>query len=127
MASQRFGPDSCTRRTFLAAFFITREPHYRDVGEAVLDYLCLYQQSWTNPVLEGLTGHSMLLGGFTSQNSDAEWSDARQSLAGTVLMDYYRATGKRIPRAWRIRAACSVSDISLRKLGPRGIWTEGGC
>ena len=79
---------------YLAAYSITREPHYRDVGEAVLDYLCLYQQSWTNPVLEGLTGDSMLLGGFTTQNSDAEWSDARQSLAGTVLMDYYRATGK---------------------------------
>jgi hypothetical protein len=78
----------------LAAYSITRQPRYRDTGEAVLDYLCLYQQSWTNPVLEGLTGNSMLLGGFTTQNSDAEWSDARQSLAGTVLMDYYRATGK---------------------------------
>lgn len=53
----------------------------------------LYQQSWSNPVLEGLTGPAMLLGGFTTQNSDAEWSDARQSLAGNVLIDYYRATG----------------------------------
>jgi hypothetical protein len=79
---------------YLAAYAITGEPRYRAVGEALLDYLCLYQQSWTNPVLEGLTGNSMLLGGFTTQNSDAEWSDARQSLAGTVLMDYYRATGK---------------------------------
>ena len=36
----------------------------------------------------------MLLGGFTTQNSDAEWSDARQSLCGDLLLDYYRATGK---------------------------------
>ena len=36
----------------------------------------------------------MLLGGFTTQNSDAEWSDARQSQCGNILMDYYRATGK---------------------------------
>jgi hypothetical protein len=36
----------------------------------------------------------MLLGGFTTQNSDAEWSDARQSQAGNVILDYYRATGK---------------------------------
>jgi hypothetical protein len=36
----------------------------------------------------------MLLGGFTTQNSDGEWSDARQSLAGEVILNYYRATGK---------------------------------
>ena len=35
---------------------------------------------------------SMLLGGFTTQNPDGEWSDARQSLAGEVILDYYRAT-----------------------------------
>ena len=36
----------------------------------------------------------MFLGGFTTQNSDAEWSDARQSQFGNVLLDYYRETGK---------------------------------
>jgi hypothetical protein len=36
----------------------------------------------------------MLLGGFTTQNSDAEWSDARQSQCGNILLDYYRTTGK---------------------------------
>lgn len=36
----------------------------------------------------------MLLGGFTTQNSDAEWSDARQSQFGNLLLDYYRETGK---------------------------------
>ena len=36
----------------------------------------------------------MLLGGFTTQNSDAEWSDARQSQFGNILLDYYRSTGK---------------------------------
>jgi hypothetical protein len=45
-------------------------------------------------VLEGLTCPEMLLGGFTTQNSDAEWSDARQSQCGNILLDYYRATGK---------------------------------
>jgi hypothetical protein len=33
-----------------------------------------------------------LLGGFTTQNTDAEWSDARQSYAATILLDYFRAT-----------------------------------
>jgi len=78
---------------YLTAYQVTRERPYLDRGQALLDYLLLYQQSWTNPVLEGLSGPAMLLGGFTTQNSDAEWSDARQSLAGNVLIDYYRETG----------------------------------
>jgi hypothetical protein len=79
---------------YLAAYQVTKETQYLDKGQGLLDYLLLYQQAWTNPALEGLNGRAMLLGGFTTQNSDAEWSDARQSLAGNVLIDYYRATGK---------------------------------
>jgi len=79
---------------YLAAFETSGDKTYLVRGEAVLDNLLLYQQVWTNPVLEDLSGPAMLLGGFTTQNSDAEWSDARQSLCGNVLMDYYRATGK---------------------------------
>ncbi len=78
---------------YLKAFRATKDRAYLDKGQQVLDYLLLYQQSWTNPVLENLTSSNMLLGGLTTQNSDAEWSDARQSLAGNVLLDYYRATG----------------------------------
>ncbi len=77
---------------YLQAFEITHQPKYLNKGKALLDYLLLYQQSWTNPALENLTGPSMLLGGFTTQNSDAEWSDARQSLAGEVILAYYRVT-----------------------------------
>ena len=79
---------------FLSAHRATGNIEFLTIGEALLDYLLLYQQSWTNPGLENLSGASMLLGGFTTQNSDAEWSDARQSQAGNVLLDYYRATGK---------------------------------
>jgi hypothetical protein len=79
---------------FLLAHRATGNSEFLSTGEALLDYLLLYQQSWTNPALEGLSSASMLLGGFTTQNSDAEWSDARQSQAGNVLLDYYRATGK---------------------------------
>jgi hypothetical protein len=78
---------------YLQAYQITHQPQYLSKGEALLDYLLLYQQSWTNPVLENLTSKAQLFGGFTTQNSDAEWSDARQSLAGEVLIDYYRETG----------------------------------
>jgi hypothetical protein len=66
-------------------------------------------------MLEDLTGPVMLLGGFTTQNSDAECSDARQSLCGNVLMDYYRATGKieyleRGMAAWRAQFPVSPSE-----------------
>ncbi len=79
---------------FLLAHRATGRSEFLTKGEALLDYLLLYQQSWTNPALENLSGASMLLGGFTTQNSDAEWSDARQSQAGNIILDYYRATGK---------------------------------
>ena len=78
---------------YLQAYQVTHQPEYLSKGKAVLDYLVLYQQSWTNPVLENLTSKAELFGGFATQNSDAEWSDARQSLAGEVLIDYYRETG----------------------------------
>jgi hypothetical protein len=79
---------------FLQLFQVTGERSFLDRGEALLDYLLLFQQCWTNPALENLTGPDMLLGGFTTQNSDAEWSDARQSQCGNIILDYYRATGK---------------------------------
>jgi hypothetical protein len=79
---------------YLAAYRATGDQGYLARGESLLDYLLLYQQVWTNPAIEGVTGPTLLLGGFTTQNSDAEWSDARQSQFGNVLIDYYRATGK---------------------------------
>jgi hypothetical protein len=79
---------------YLSASRVTGEARYLATGESLLDYLLLYQQCWTNPVLENLTSTAMLLGGFTTQNSDAEWSDARQSQFGNILLDYYRSTGK---------------------------------
>ncbi len=79
---------------FLAAHRATADASFLVTGEALLDYLLLYQQCWTNPRILDLSGRAMLLGGFTTQNSDAEWSDARQSQFGNVLLDYYRATGR---------------------------------
>jgi len=85
---------SQTAEAFLLAWQITKNPHYLETGEAVLDYLLLYQQCWTHPLIGGFESKAALLGGFTTQNSDAEWSDARQSQIGNVLINYYRATGK---------------------------------
>lgn len=83
-----------TVQAYLLAYRVTGEARYLAVGESLLDYLLLYQQCWTHPGLENLTSSAMLLGGFTTQNSDAEWSDARQSQCGNILIDYYRTMGK---------------------------------
>lgn len=80
--------------SYLEAYRITRDRRLLEKGEALLDYLLLFQQCWTNPLIEDLSCPAMLIGGFTTQNSDAEWSDARQSQCGNLLLDYYRETGK---------------------------------
>ncbi len=72
---------------------MTKQQQRLNKGEALLDYLLLYQSCWTNPILEDLSTPNMLLGGFTTQNTDSEWSDARQSSFGSIILDYYRATG----------------------------------
>lgn len=75
-------------QTWLALFHATHKREYLERGTQELDYLLLTQQVWNNPSFS-----PKLLGGFTTQNTDAEWSDARQSYAATVLFDYFRETG----------------------------------
>ncbi|WP_155987570.1 hypothetical protein [Pseudacidobacterium ailaaui] len=73
---------------WLALYHATNRREDLDNGVKALDYLLLTQQVWSNPLFS-----PKLLGGFTTQNTDAEWSDARQGYAAVVLFDYYRATG----------------------------------
>lgn len=73
---------------WLALYHATHKHEYLDRGLKSLDYLLLTQQVWSNPSFS-----PKLLGGFTTQNTDAEWSDARQGYAAIVLFDYFRETG----------------------------------
>ncbi len=73
---------------WLVLYRATHKSEYLDRGVKALDYLLLTQQVWSNPLFS-----PKLLGGFTTQNTDAEWSDARQCYAAMVLFDYYRETG----------------------------------
>ncbi len=73
----------------LALYRTTHKPEYLEHGTEMLDYLLLTQQVWNNPQFT-----PKLLGGFTTQNTDQEWSDARQGYAADVLADYYEATGR---------------------------------
>lgn len=78
----------------LAMHRVTGDRDWLARGRRLLDYLLLYQQCWTHPNIDDGVEPPLLLGGFTTQNSDAEWSDARQSQFGNLLLDYYRATGE---------------------------------
>lgn len=65
----------------------TDQKHYLDLGQKVLDYLCLFQQVWSHPRME-----LNLIGGFATQNTDGEWSDSRQSYCAMIFMDYFEET-----------------------------------
>jgi hypothetical protein len=73
---------------WLRIYQLTHNPNDLEAGTRVLDYLLLTQQVWNNPALS-----PKMVGGFTTQNTDAEWSDAREAYDAALLWDYYRATG----------------------------------
>ncbi|MFB3902612.1 MAG: hypothetical protein ACE15E_04110 [Acidobacteriota bacterium] len=77
-------------KAYLALFDATKESRFLDLGMNVLDYLSLTQQVWSHPLMS-----PNLVGGFTTQNTDAEWSDARQAYCAVVYLDYFDRTGKR--------------------------------
>jgi hypothetical protein len=74
---------------FLDLYRVTGKDSYREIGLQVLDYLLLTQSVWNHPLLE-----PKLVGGFTTQNTDAEWSDARQGYVAEMLLEAYNLTGK---------------------------------
>lgn len=66
------------------------EEGYLEAGRRALDRLLAYHQVWS-PLFLSIDA----FGGFSSQNTDAEWNDARQGLVAPLLVDYYHATGER--------------------------------
>ena len=78
-----------TAAAFLQLYLACGEKRYLEVGRRVLDRLLAYHQVWDPPFLS-----INVFGGFASQNTDAEWNDARQGLIAPLLVDYYHATGE---------------------------------
>ena len=81
---------------------ITGNPAHLEAAQEVLDYLLLTQQVWDHPGIKIDT-----YGGFTVQNTDNEWNDAREALCAILLYEYYIDTGR-----WEYleRAAAAMQD-----------------
>jgi hypothetical protein len=78
-----------TAAAFLQLYRACGEERYLEAGRKALDRLLAYHQVWNPPFLS-----IDVFGGFASQNTDAEWNDARQGLIAPLLIDYYHATGE---------------------------------
>jgi hypothetical protein len=94
-------------KAYLKLYQITKNHTYLEQGTQVLDYLLLTQQVWNNPAFS-----PKLVGGFTTQNTDAEWSDARQGYAAVLLWDYYKATGEQEYLERAVAAARSTFAVA---------------
>ena len=94
-------------QAYLKLSHLTGDRRYLQLGTQVLDYLLLTQQVWNNPAFS-----PQLVGGFTTQNTDAEWSDARQCYAAVLLWDYYKETGKQEYLERAVAAARSTFAVA---------------
>ena len=94
-------------KAYLELYKATTNREYLEQGTQVLDYLLLTQQVWNNPAFS-----PKVVGGFTTQNTDAEWSDARQGYAAVLLWDYYNATGKQEYLERAVAAARSTFAVA---------------
>lgn len=83
--SMQIAADACA-----SLFRATGDTVWLTTGTSILDYLCLYQQVWSPAWLS-----RPLFGGFGVQNTDGEWSDARQAYCAMTLMSYYDLTNER--------------------------------
>lgn len=92
---------------YLKLYRISHDAKWRQLGVNVLDYLLLTQQVWNPPGFD-----PKLTGGFTTQNTDAEWSDARQGYGAALLWDYYQETGEPEYLERAIAAARSTFSVA---------------
>ena len=88
---------------FLKGWQIFGRQEYLEHGEYCLNVLSLYQQVWNPPFIDFYA-----FGGFGVQNTDAEWSDARQAQFAETYLNYFFATGKK-EYLQRGIAACRAS------------------
>jgi hypothetical protein len=92
-----------TAEAFLKGSTLFNNKHDLESGEYCLNILSLYQQVWSPPFIGFYA-----FGGFGVQNTDAEWSDARQAQFAETYLNFYLETGNR-EYLQRSIAACRAS------------------
>lgn len=73
----------------LALAKTTEDASWLVPGQEAIDQLLQYQAVWPASFLSLYS-----FGGFSVQNTDQEWNDARQAQIAPTLLDYARATGR---------------------------------
>jgi hypothetical protein len=77
-----------TAEALLACYRITKDTHYLEEGQRVLDEMLMTQASWQPPYM-----YVNVLGGFGVMNADGEWNDSRQSLFAELILQYGKQMG----------------------------------
>jgi hypothetical protein len=108
-----------TAEAMLGAHKLTGDAHYLELACEATDLLSLYQQIWSPPFLS-----LEAFGGFGVMNTDAEWSDARQSLFAPFYFEMHDQTGV-AEYLERGRAALQASFVLAcvpehERLNPKG-------
>lgn len=73
---------------YLKRFRLTQKQEDQKKLKEVIDYLLLTQQIWNHPGIQ-----IDVFGGFTVQNTDNEWNDAREALCAVLLYETWLSTG----------------------------------
>ena len=77
-----------TAQGYFSLFEVTGNQECLDRALYVTDFALLGQQPWSHPLFR-----ENVLGGWTAQNSDYEWSDAREVYGAEMLFKAYDHTG----------------------------------
>lgn len=72
-----------TSEALLAAYRVTGDKKYLQLGQRTLDELLMCQAVWQPPYM-----HIRTLGGFGVMNGDGEWNDSRQCLFAGLILEY---------------------------------------
>jgi hypothetical protein len=91
----------------LGLYELSGEHQFLKLAQRAMDRLCLFQQICDPPFL-----NFDAFGGYAAQNSDGEWSDARQALFALAHLHFYQVTAES-EHLERARAACRGSFTNL--------------
>ena len=92
----------------LRLFELTGNVSRLEYGQRILGRLSLTQAVWSHADLS-----PVLSGGFTTQNTDTEWSDSRQHLAAVLYLQYYFAVSPRRPEYIERAVAALRSSFAI--------------